>query len=293
MQGRAELDRLYNLRQAVPSHAENFARWRAWSAAARAALPHRADLTYGDHPRETLNFFAAPEPGRPILVFIHGGFWQAMDKTDFDFVAQGFASAQAGGIANVALLNYPLAPAARMDRIVASLRRALFWLWRQAPALGADPDAIFVAGHSAGGHLAAMAALADWPAQDPKAPTLLVKGAFAISGIFDLRPVQLCFHNDILRMDLDEAERNSPLLLLSSANRGLAPMAFAVGEDETEAFHDQQSSFVSAYHGLAPVVMAITEPRRHHFDILDTLGSPGVSDLRAGLVAMLRGAHTE
>lgn len=293
MQSRAELDRQYNLRQAVPSHQENFARWRAWSEAARAVLPHQADLAYGAHPRETLNFFAASQPGQPILVFIHGGFWQAMDKSDFDFVAQGFASAQAGGIANVAVLNYPLAPAARMDRIVASLRRALLWLWRQAPALGADPNAICVAGHSAGGHLAAMAALADWPAQEPNAPPLLVKGASAISGIFDLRPVQLSFHNDVLRLDLDEAERNSPLLLLSSAKRSLPPMAFAVGEYETDAFHDQQSTFVSAYHGVAPVVTAITEPRRHHFDILDALGSPGVSDLRAGLVAMLRGAHTE
>ncbi|WP_374633213.1 alpha/beta hydrolase [Ferrovibrio sp.] len=269
---RAALDKQYNLRQAVPGHLDDFARWRRMSDAARAALPHRADLAYGGHPLETLDFFSVPQPGRPLIVFIHGGYWQAMDKADFSFAAMGFASEAAGHLANVAVINYPLAPAVRMDRIAAANRRALLWLWRNAAELGADPGRIYAMGHSAGGHLVADAALADWRALAPAAPQNLLRGGLAISGLFDLRPIQQCYLNDGLRMDQPEAERNSPLLRLPFAPRPLVPMALAVGERETDAFHEQQSVFAQAYHAAGGEVMAITEPHRHHFDILDGLG---------------------
>ena len=284
---RAALDKQYNLRQAVPGHAEDFARWRRLSEAARAALPHRADLAYGAHPLENLDFFSVPQSGRPIVVFIHGGYWQAMDKADFSFAAQAFASEAAGHLANVAVINYPLAPEVRMDRIVAANRRALLWLWQHAAELGADAGRIYALGHSAGGHLVADAALADWPALAAKAPRNLLRGGLAISGLFDLRPIQLCYLNDGLRMDLSEAERNSPLLRLLGAPKPLVPMALAVGERETEAFHEQQSGFAQAYHAAGGEVMAVTEPHRHHFDILDGLGRPDGS-IQSGLLELMR-----
>ena len=284
---RAALDKQYNLRQAVPGHLEDFARWRRLSDAARASLPHRADLAYGAHPLETLDFFSVPQPGRPIVVFIHGGYWQAMDKADFSFTAQAFASEAAGHLANVAVINYPLAPDVRMDRIVAANRRALLWLWRHAAELGADPNRLYALGHSAGGHLVAEAVLADWPALAPDAPHALLRGGLAISGLFDLRPIQLCYLNDGLRMDLPEAERNSPLLRLSGARKPLVPMALAVGERETEAFHDQQSIFAQAYFAAGGEVMAVTEPDRHHFDILDGLARSDGS-IQSGLLSLMR-----
>lgn len=281
---RAALDKQYNLRQAFPSAEADFARWRAASARVRATLPAKLDLAYGSHPRETLDFFPAGRPGRPILVFIHGGYWQAMDKSDSSFVAEGLAGIDTEEAVNVAVLNYPLAPEVRMDRIVASIRRALLWLWRQASALGANGEAIVVTGHSAGGHLTAASVLADWRALG--GPAQLVKAGLPISGVFDLRPIRLCYLNDRLRLDPDEAERNSPLLQLSHIHGPLPPMAFAVGEYETDAFHDQQSAFVAAYAARGPVVTAITSPRVHHFDIVETLTKPG-SELRGALQALL------
>ncbi len=284
---RAALDKQYNLRQAVPGHLEDFARWRRMSDAARTVLPHRADLAYGAHPLETLDFFTVPQPGRPIVVFIHGGYWQAMDKKDFSFAALAFASEAAGHRANVAVINYPLAPDVRMDRIVAANRRALLWLWCHAAELGADPNAIYAMGHSAGGHLVADAALADWAALAPGAPRHLLRGGLAVSGLFDLRPIQLCYLNDGLKMDQPEAERNSPLLRLPNAPRPLVPLALAVGERETDAFHEQQSVFARAYHDAGGEVMAITEPYRHHFDILDGLGRPDGS-IQSGLLSLMQ-----
>lgn len=286
---RASLDAQYNLRQAVPSHPEDFARWRRASEQARASLPCRIGLAYGPHPLETLDFFPTATPGRPILVFIHGGYWQAMGKDDFSFVANGFATAAAGNLANVAVIDYPLAPGARMDRIVASVMRALLWLHRQAPALGAAPGRLYAAGHSAGGHLVAMAAVTNWTQLDPKAPASLLQAGLAISGLFDLRPIQLCYLNDVIGMDVAEAERNSPLLLLPAASHRLPPLALVVGEGETEAFHGQQSDFARAY-AYAPnggQVMAVTEPGRHHFDIMHDLGVPD-GHVQAGLAALIR-----
>src|ERR1700730_8510814 len=104
----AALDAQYNLRAAVPEHGDFFARWARESAAVRQAHDCRLDLRYGSGLRATLDLFRAANPGAPSLVFIHGGYWQAMDKSDFSFIAPSFLAA---GIA-VALINYPLAPAA-------------------------------------------------------------------------------------------------------------------------------------------------------------------------------------
>lgn len=281
---RASLDAAYNLRKAFPSFGADLARWRQASAQARSAIPHRADIAYGPHPAERLDYFSTGRPDRPILAFIHGGFWQAMDRADFSFVASGFAAA---GLANVAVLGYPLAPTVKMDRIVASIRRALLWLWREGGALGGDPQRIYAAGHSAGGHLVALAALTDWPALAPGAPDLLLRGGLCISGIYDLRPIQACFHNDVLGMDLTEADRNSPLLLLPGWRGPLPALALAVGEQETDAFHDQQSAFALACAAKGAPVTAVTEPRRHHFDILHDLGRPD-GPIQADLVSMIR-----
>ncbi len=283
---RAALDRLYNNRAAVPSHPEDMARWSRTSIAARQSIPLRPDLRYGPHPREVLDLFTVPQTGRPLLVFIHGGYWQALSKDDFSFTAEGFAGKAAGGIANVAVLNYPLAPETDMDGIAASVRRALAWLWHEAASLGFDRDCIYVSGHSAGGHLTAMTALTDWPALEPSLPTDLVKAGLSLSGLYDLRPIRLCYLNDRLGMDDAVAERNSPVLLAEQFQGGRPPLVLAVGELETAAFHGQQHDFVKAYSARGGRVTAITAPGKHHFSIVDELARPD-SAVQAAIAGLL------
>jgi arylformamidase len=284
---REALDRLYNNRAAVPTHQQDMDRWAAESAVTRQAISCRLDLAYGAHPRETLDLFTVPEPGRPLLVFIHGGYWQALDKSSFSFIANSFVGPGVSPLANVAILNYPLAPEADMDRIVASIRRALLWLWREAAPLDFDHNRIFVSGHSAGGHLTAMAALTEWEKLDGAAPADLVKGGLSISGLYDLLPIRHCYLNDRLGMDDVVALRNSPLPLVAGWARPLPSLICAVGGAETPAFLEQQHDFVTAYKLRGGKVTAITAPDRHHFDIVYGMAQPG-GDLQTVMAGLLR-----
>ena len=231
---RAALDAQYNLRAAVPEHLAYFARYERESAALRAHWPGRLDLAYGSTSRQAIDLFLPRARAAPLLVFIHGGYWQSRDRKDFSFVAGPLLERGAA----VALLGYDLAPEVRMDAIVAEVRAGLAWLYRHAPAHGCDPARMHVAGHSAGGHLAAMTLATEWRAFG--LPEGVVKGVCAISGVFDLEPIRLCYLNEVVGLDPAEAHRNSPL---HQGLHGRCPVIVAVGELETMAFHEQSRAF--------------------------------------------------
>ena len=258
----AWLDRQYNLRQRWPEHPAYFAAYAQDSAAARRRLPHRPDLPYGPHPRQRLDLFPAvaeDDRGAPLLAFMHGGYWQALGKDDFSFVAPGYVAA---GIA-VAVVGYPLCPESRFADVVESACAAIVWLHDQAPALGCDPHRIFVAGHSAGGHLAAWLAAVKWRAF--RLPEDAVKGGCAISGIFDLTPIRRCYLNGALRLDDVTAHRYSPIRHIPE--RG-PPLVVTVGGDETEEYLRQQADFVNAWRAGGHEARVVNMPGHHHFDIV-------------------------
>jgi arylformamidase len=272
----AALDAEYNLRAAVPDHAAYFARWVAASRAVRETVPCRLDLAYGAGPRRRLDFFPVVSGPAPLLVFLHGGYWQAMDKSDFSLIAPAFT---AESIA-VAVVGYPLAPAARMGAIVAESRTAIAWLSREAAALGIDGGRIAVAGHSAGGHLAMMALLADWPGLGVARPPRLYA---ALSGVFDLEPIRLCYLNRVLGLDADEAARNSPAGLLGAAAVPAdCRVVLSVGGRETGEFHRQQAEFAARCRDRAIPCTVIDDAHEHHFSLIDRLTEAG-SPLQRGL----------
>ena len=138
-------------------------------------------------------------------MFIHGGYWRALDKADFAFVAPPFV---AQGIA-VAVVNYDLCPDVSIATIVDECRRAVAWLAREGRAHGAGADRIVVGGHSAGGHLAAMMLATDWRCGRLRARP--VAAGVSLSGVHDLAPlVQFSFNADF-RLDDAEAARLSPV----------------------------------------------------------------------------------
>jgi len=158
------------------------------------------------------------------------------------------------------VIEYTLAPAARMDAIVAEIRAAVAWVIDHAKELGGDPARVFVSGHSAGGHLTAMA-MAD----------ARVAGGLAISGIFDLEPIRLNYLNEKLGLDAAEAQRNSPMLHLPSR---AAPLAVTVGLGELPELIRQSEEFAAAWqkHGLPGRYVPIAG--HDHFSILDELARP-------------------
>jgi arylformamidase len=256
---RAALDAQYNLRAAVPEHLEYFARYERDSAALRARWPGRLDLAYGPTPRQAIDLFLPRARPAPLLVFIHGGYWQSRDRKDFSFVAGPLLERGAA----VALLGYDLAPAVRMDAIVAEVRAGLAWLHRHAADHGCDPARLYVAGHSAGGHLAAMTLATDW--RTLGLPKDAIKGVCAISGVFDLEPIRLCYLNEVVGLDAAEARRNSPLHL---PLYGSCPVTVVVGELETRAFHEQSRAYAARLERDGWPCELLVQPGAEHFAII-------------------------
>jgi arylformamidase len=253
---RAQLDAAYNNTAAVPERDALVADWARRSDRVREQCPDHLDLRYGDSPRERLDLFLAADPQAPTLAFIHGGYWQMNNKEDYAFLGEGVL---ARGI-NLALLEYTLAPSARLDRIVAEVRRAAQFLAEHLGDHGADPGRLYVSGHSAGGHLTAMTM-----------PLRVVRGGLAISGLYDLEPIRLNYLNEKLGLDAQEAERNSPLL-------HFPPMAgelvVAYGTKELPELCRQSIDYAQAWveRGLAGHLLPIDGA--DHFTILEALANP-------------------
>lgn len=230
--------RQYNARAEIPDHPQLFKRWQEDSALVRRTHAGLLDIPFGSAAGERLDFFAAPEPGAPLLVFIHGGWWRSLDKSDFTFIVPGFR--QTG--CNVALTNYTLAPDASIEEITRQQLRALAWLYRNAGRYDFDPNRIVVAGHSAGGHLAAMMMAARWSDFGLDLPANLVKAGVLMSGLYDLDPVRYAeFVNDDLKINKTNALRLSPGLMTLPHR---IPFITSVGDRESDEFK-RQTAFIA------------------------------------------------
>ena len=235
------MEREYNARAAIPDHPQIFARWAEQGAQVRRRRAGLIDMPYGDDDGERLDFFPTVHRTSPLLVFIHGGYWRSLDKSDFSWIAPPFLDA---GVA-VAFLNYGLAPRVAVDDIVRQQLKAMAWLHARAEELGFDRQRIVVGGHSAGGHLTAMMMAALWPDVDPALPADLVKGGIAISGLYDLEPlVPLPFINTDLQLDVAAARKVSPVHLPAATG---APLVTAVGALESGEFKRQTQLIRAAW----------------------------------------------
>jgi arylformamidase len=228
------------------------------------------DVRYGDDPSERLDLFLPHHRGNPrrpapVLVYIHGGYWRTLDKRSQCFVAP--ALAEAGAL--VVLPDYALCPAVSIEHIVLQMVQALTWVWRNAARFGGEPSRIVVAGHSAGGHLAAMMLQCRWHQVAGDLPPSLVRSALSISGLYDLEPLRHApFLAPDLRLDAVAARRLSPARMPPPAGRLLA----LVGGDESEEFHRQQALVERAWRAR---VSAEVVPGCHHMNVLHTLADPG------------------
>ncbi|MBL6951938.1 MAG: alpha/beta hydrolase [Alphaproteobacteria bacterium] len=269
----AGLDAEYDNRAKVSGSADFIRKFAEDSQEWRQQLTGQLNIPFGPGADEVLDLFPGPGGGNgpaPIQVFIHGGYWKALSKDEFSYVARAFTPK---GCAT-AVINYGLIPNISMDELVRQCRAALAWLYRNAAGFGADPARIFISGHSAGGHLVAMMMATDWPAFDGGSPALprdLVKGGCGISGLYDLEPIRLCFLNDDLKLSLQETIRNSPLRLTPTAT---SPLLLAVGGDEGPEYLRQSEVLAAAWsrHGIAVEVAVL--PGQDHFTIVDQLADP-------------------
>jgi len=259
-------EREYNLRARVPEHPAIFARWSMQGAATRRLHACLLDLPYGEAPGERLDIFPAREEPSPLLIFIHGGFWRALDKSDFSWIAPGLVKR---GV-TVALVNYGLAPQTALEDIVRQTLAAIAWLYRKADRYGIDRDRFIVCGHSAGAHLAAMSMAALWKVFATDLPANLVKGVLAVSGIYNLEPlVHAPFLNVDLKLDRERSLRLSPVRYPASPG---ARLITAVGDAETSEFVRQNA--LIGQHWRSNLVRDVPMPGRNHYEVVDDLADP-------------------
>ncbi len=256
----------YNNGALVPDHARHLARGSEASALSRAQSDCRLDLHYGDGAAETLDLFVAPRRGAPVLVFVHGGYWRALDKSDFSYVAPAFT--QAGAM--VVVPNYALCPAVSVEHITLQMVRVLQWVWRNAAQHGGDPQRIVVAGHSAGGHLAAMLLSCRWKQVADDLPAQLVGGALSVSGLFDLEPLR---HTPFLQTDLRLTPASVRRLSPAFFPRPKGKLYATVGAAESDEFL-RQNQLIRDVWGPTAVPVCETLPGLNHFSVLESLVDP-------------------
>jgi arylformamidase len=248
----------YNNRARVPENPAIIAGWAKDATLYRERhAPRRID--YGSGARQHIDLFSG-DSDRPIVVFIHGGYWQALDGLFFSHLARGL---NAHGI-SVAIPSYDLCPDVSVEDIIEQMRAA-------CGELAQLRSSLVVSGHSAGGHLAACMLATDWPTYDASLPSGLVTAAYAISGLFDLEPLVETSINKALRLDHAAAKAASPLFW-NSPGRG--SFDAVVGENESAEYFRQSKSIVERWGEAGVATRFVAIPGVNHFTAIAPLADP-------------------
>jgi len=266
-------DSMYNNRALVPNFADHFSDWIEGSKAARTNLSCHLDIAYGTGPNETLDIFPAQKANAPVVFFIHGGYWRSLDKSDHSFVAPPLHDMGAC----VVVVNYALCPgtpeqAVTIPDIAVQMTRALAWVWQNIDKYGANPKDVVVAGHSAGGHLAAMLLACDWKSVDKSIPAHWIQKALSISGLYDLTPLRKTpFLQDSLKLTAKHARMASPALWPRPQKGVLYTLA---GGDESAEFL-RHNRLIHQTWGPKTVPVCESLAGLNHFSIVTDLTKKG------------------
>jgi arylformamidase len=257
-QDRGQIDAEYDPERRTGSRAPFIDWYIRQSALARTNLNCTLEVAYGPTAAETLDIFPSQVAGSPVLMFIHGGYWRALSSKEFSFVAGGLVP---HGI-TVAVMNYALCPQVTIADITRQSRAAVAWLSHTAWRFSGDPTNIFVAGHSAGGQQVGMLLSAD-RAQEPAPPVSPLKGGIAISGIFDLRPLQHSWLQPTLQLTDSLSLEQSPMLQIP---RQAPPLLVSVGGGESAGLLGQTQDYLTAWRAAALEADYFPQPGLNHFE---------------------------
>jgi arylformamidase len=265
-----DLDAEYDNRRRVPTYPEYLAEWEKEAKAFRAAGGGEFDLAYGAHPRQRCDIFRSKDDyGGPMVMFIHGGYWRSLDRSVFSHLARGL---EFHGIP-VAMPSYRLCPEVRIADVIEDARACARWLRARCGR------PLVVAGHSAGGHLAACLAATDW---EGLAAERLVVAGLGISGIYDLRPLIPTYLNPDLRLDEPQARLASPLTWPVPRDM---PFEAWVGGEESGEFLRQSRTLAVTWTGGGANARYVEAPGANHFSVIGPLSQPD-SALTLALAAL-------
>lgn len=222
-------------------------------------------MSYGPSPDEVLDLFPTGERHAPTQIFVHGGAWRNFTKDDYSFVAESFVD---HGI-NAVILNFAKAPVMRLPDIVAQIQRAIAWVSGNVAQWSGDPNKIYLSAQSSGAHLAATALTWRWPPSGLSEST--IRGAFLISGCYDLQPVLLSARSSYIKLSEAEARELSPL---RHAERMHCPVFIGYAEDDTDEFRRQSRDFAAALAAAGRLNGLQRFPDLNHFEIVEAFNDP-------------------
>ncbi len=257
-----EMEFQYNPRVSVPEYPE-LAKVRAAQARkVRESAKSWLNIAYGASAREKLDIYAADNPRGPVLVFIHGGYWRSGSKEDNCNFVPTFTRRGA----TVVMIEYDLCPQVTVADIVRQTRASIAWVYKNIRSYGADPGKIFVSGHSAGGHLTAMALAHDWGKEG--LPADLIKGAVATSGVYDLEMVMQISVQEQVQMTPELARANSPL---TNPPLVKCPLVVAVGGDEPRGWQQMSQDYFEYCRENGIKAEYLVEPGANHYTMSEHL----------------------
>ena len=217
------------------------------------------DEKYGEVPLQTLDIFPSIIPNSPIVIFIHGGYWRALDKSSYSFVAEPFLKNNL----STCVVNYRLIPTVDMEMILNDIAASIRWIQKEASDYNGNPNEIILCGHSAGGHLALMTYLMNDNLRSN------IQAICSLSGIFDLESIKNSYLNKVLQLDEEDVE------LYSVSNKDLSalkcPVLLSVGSNETNFFIEQSKNLYTE-NNLETPIEYYEYPGLNHYQIVHTLG---------------------
>ena len=257
-----EMEYQYNPRESVPEYPE-LAKVRAAQAKkVRETAKSWLNVPYGSSPRQMLDIYAADKPGGPVLVYIHGGYWRSGSKEDNCNFVPTFTTRGA----MVVLVEYDLCPQVTVTDIVRQTRAAIAWVAKNIMRYSGDPSRIYVSGHSAGGHLTAMALAHDWTKEG--LPQDCIKGAVATSGVFDLDMVMKISVQEQVKLTPDTAKLNSPFL---NPPKVKCPLVVAVGSAEPKGWQQMSEDYFNFCKQQGVKIDYLVVPGANHYTMSEKL----------------------
>ncbi|WP_315708225.1 alpha/beta hydrolase [Brenneria uluponensis] len=252
---RSQLDAAYDVAGATVNFSAVLTDFEQRSRHSYSSQNWLRDLNYGTRPRERYDFLTCGIPDAPTYVFIHGGYWSSSNKEETAFIAEGPHAHHM----NVVLAEYSLAPHATMTEIVEEIGRLIHHLAADENKLGIAGCPLYLSGHSAGGHLAAM--YRSHPA---------ISGVHMLSAIVDLEPISLSWLQKKLKLSSKEVMKYSPLF---NANKG-AKTLISIGNNELMELKRHSQEYLAACKEIGEHVKKIIVPGTNHFTILNDLSHP-------------------
>ena len=255
-----ELENLYNQKHRIPNYEDYPINWKRDSDRARKELETKMDVRYGDHSLETYYVFVG-NPGSPVHVFFHGGYWYSQDKSNFEFMAPAFVDK---GWTFVGA-NYPLCPNVTMTQLIHSCRKMVLDIFSRLNTWGFDGSAIHLAGHSAGAQIVSILATTEWDRHTQNQHPLISR-TMGISGIYDLQPVIYIDRNLEIGLTNDDVSEFSPMY---SSEPFVGELMLAVGTHEGSEKVRQMQDYAKMQAGRGKGSQSALIENANHFSILD------------------------